>query len=194
MVGDQVGTGTPANRCMTTDCAVIQTTAMAMRSPPSQSVTAPSAMIKLLAHAGAWGQDKRIKSTQVTARASDALTTGAKPPACMDTGSPTTVLMRCQTAHPDAIPEKWPRMTDRGAAESVVGVAKRTKAVGPSAGNVSGRSVIQEKKPIARMANPPLTAATTETAFRSSRRASNPAVLYRARQMAQRVLSDSRLL
>ncbi len=75
-----MGTGTPASRFMATAWAVIQMTAKAMRSTPGQSVTPPSAMIKQLVHAGAWGQDKRIKSPQVTARASDALMTGANPP------------------------------------------------------------------------------------------------------------------
>lgn len=192
--GDHVGTGTPANRFIATACPVIQTTATAIRSTWGQSVTAPKAMTKLLAHAGGCGQDSRTNSPQVTARASDALTIVDQPPVCMETGPPAAVLTRYQTAHPDAIPEKWPSTIDRGAADSVVGVAKRINAVGPSAGNISGRSVIQAKKPIARMASPPLTAATSETAFRSSKRASKPTVLYRARQMAQRVFSDSRLV
>ena len=192
--GDQVGTGTPANRFMATACTVIQTTARAIRSTLGQLVTAPNATTKLLAHAGGCGQDNRTNSPQVTARASDALKTSDQPPVCTETGPPATVLTTCQTAHPDAIPEKWPSMTDRGAADSVVGVAKRINTVGPSAGNISGRSVIKAKKPIARMASPPLTVATSETAFRSSKRASKPTVLYRARQMAQRVFSESRLV
>ena len=133
--------------------------------------------INLLAHAGAWGQERRTRSTQVAASASVELTTGARPPVWIDTGSPNTALTRCHTAQPDAIPEKWPRMTDRGAADSDLGAEKRIKAVGPSAGNMSGRFVIQEKKPIARMASAPCIAATTETALRSSMRASKPAVL-----------------
>ena len=61
-------------------------------------------MIKLLAQAGGWGQEKRIRSPQVAASASEALTTGASPPTCIDTGPPTAALMRCHTAQPTAIP------------------------------------------------------------------------------------------
>ena len=81
-------------------------------------------MTKLLAQAGGCGQDSRTKSPQVTARASDALNISGHPPICGDTGPPARALIRCQTAHPDAIPAKWPRMTDRGAADSEVGVAR----------------------------------------------------------------------
>ena len=189
-----MGTGTPANRFIATACAVIPTTAAAISSTSGQSVTTPSAMTRLLAHAGGCGQDSRTKSPQVKPRARDALSISGHPPVWGETGPPATALIRCQIANPDAIPEKWPRMTDRGAADSDVGVAKRMKAVGPRAGNVRGRSVIQAKTPIARIASPPWTAATSDTASCSSKRASNPTVLCRARQMAHRVRRDRRLL
>ncbi len=192
--GDQVGTGTPANRFIVTPCTVIQTTAAAIRSTLGQSVTAPKAMTKLLAHAGGCGQDSRTKSPPDKARASDALNISGQPPTCVDTGPPVAALTRCQTAYPQAIAEKWPRMTERGAADSDVGVENRMNAVGPKAGKASGRSVSQAKTPIVRMANPPLTAATIDTALHSSRRANKPTVLWRARQMAQRVLRDRRLV
>ncbi len=181
-----MGTGRPANRFMATACAVIQTTARAMASKSSHSVTPPKAMTKLLAQAGGCGQDSRTRSKQDTARASDALQNSGQPPVSVDTGLPARALMRCQIAHPDAKAEKWPRMTERGAAAFDMGALKRTNAAGPSAGKMRGRSMSQAKKPMARMANPPLIAATSDTTLRSSNRASKAGVLNRARQIVQR--------
>ncbi len=98
MTGDQVGTGTPANRFIATACTVIQTTATAIRSMLGQSVIAPKAITKLLAQAGGCGQDSRTNSPHVTARASDALKINGHPPSCVETGAPAAALIRCQTA------------------------------------------------------------------------------------------------
>ena len=174
---------------MATACAVIQTTARAMESKSSQSVTPPKATTKLLAQAGGCGQDSQTKSKEDTARANDALQNSGQPPVSVDTGLPARALMKCQIANPDAMAEKWPRMTQRGAAALDMGALKRMNAAGPSAGKIRGRSMSQAKKPIARMDNPPLIAATNDTTFRSSNRASKAGVLNRARQIVQREMA-----
>ena len=89
-------------------------------------------------------------------------------------------------------PVRCPRTTARGAADGANGLLNSMKAVGPRAGNTSGRSHSQATTLIVMMAAAPLTAATIEMTRRSSADPSSAGMLKRARRIKNRIRSDRR--
>jgi len=108
-----------------------------------------------------------------------------------DTGVPQIKVTKCQTATPAAMAEKWPRMTDRGAAARENGLLNSINALGPSAGKSNGKSISRASALMIKIAIPPLAAATSEMSLRSSLAASKDGMDQRARQINRRRLKDS---
>jgi len=108
-----------------------------------------------------------------------------------DTGVPQIKVTKCQTVTPAAMAEKWPRMTDRGAAARENGLLNSIKALGPSAGKSNGKSISRASALMIKIAIPPLAAATSEMSLRSSLAASKDGMDQRARQVKRRRLKDS---